>query len=374
MNSLERQKKIFIISSLVIPMALLIGFVVVPAFDLIRMSFTNWDGYSKTYDYIGIGNYFDMLKNKDLWQSLRNNAVYFFGHLLFIPVELMFAVLLTSKLRASKFYKTMVFMDEVKNRDKRLQQTIRMGDYKRIDGGVQTPAPPIFSYTYTGYQPIKYCLDDVFYDSGANNDNSIPLIRFAEVLLNYAEAKAELGVFTDADWEKTIGALRGRAGITGGLTARPTKADPYLQANYFPEITDPSLLEIRRERGIELVFEGLRFSDLLRWKKGNLMTMPWNGFYVPELDKPMDLNEDGILDVCFTMNENVENPISGVTYVVVSEMKAGKVNPQRLSGNTKGELTWLNNIPRVWEDKHYLYPIPDLDIIMNPNLTQNPGW
>lgn len=37
------------------------------------------------------------------------------------------------------------------------------------------------------------------------------------------------------------------------------------------------------------------------------MTMPWNGFYVPELDKPMDLNEDGILDVCFTMNENVEN-------------------------------------------------------------------
>ena len=66
MNSLERQKKIFIISSLVIPMALLIGFVVVPAFDLIRMSFTNWDGYSKTYDYIGIGNYFDMLKNKDL--------------------------------------------------------------------------------------------------------------------------------------------------------------------------------------------------------------------------------------------------------------------------------------------------------------------
>ena len=50
MNSLERQKKIFIISSLVIPMALLIGFVVVPAFDLIRMSFTNWDGYSKTYD------------------------------------------------------------------------------------------------------------------------------------------------------------------------------------------------------------------------------------------------------------------------------------------------------------------------------------
>ena len=81
-------------------------------------------------------------------------------------------------------------------------------------GGLQTPAPPIFSYTYTGYQPIKYCLDDVFYDSGANNDNSIPLIRFAEVLLNYAEAKAELWSLHGCGLgKKSIGALRGRAGI-----------------------------------------------------------------------------------------------------------------------------------------------------------------
>lgn len=271
-------------------------------------------------------------------------------------------------------YQTMIFMEEVKNRDKRLQQTIRVGDYKRIDGGVETPAPPIFSYTYTGYQPIKYVLDDVFYDSGVNNDNSIPLIRYAEILLNYAEAKAELGTLTDQDWATTVGALRGRAGISGGLTTKPAKVDPYLQANYFPEIADPSLLEIRRERSIELVFEGLRFGDLLRWKKGDLMTMPWNGFYVPELDKPMDLNEDGIPDVCFTMSENVSNPIAGLTYVVISETKGGKVNPQRLSGNTKGELTWLNNIPRIWEDRQYLYPIPEMDIIMNPNLKQNKGW
>ncbi len=115
MNSLERQKKIFIVTSLVIPMALLIGFVMVPAFDLIRMSFTDWDGYSKSYEVIGIENYISMFKNKDLWQSLRNNAVYFFGHLLFIPIELMFAVLLTSKLRAAKFYKTMVFMPYIIN-------------------------------------------------------------------------------------------------------------------------------------------------------------------------------------------------------------------------------------------------------------------
>lgn len=115
MNSLEKQKKRFIICSLLIPMALLIGFVMVPAFDLIRMSFTNWDGFSKEYDWINLENYIAMFKNENLWLSLKNNAVYFIAHLLFIPVELAFAVLLTSKLRASKFYKTMVFMPYIIN-------------------------------------------------------------------------------------------------------------------------------------------------------------------------------------------------------------------------------------------------------------------
>lgn len=115
MNSLEKQKKRFIICSLLIPMALLIGFVMVPAFDLIRMSFTNWDGFSKEYVWINLENYIAMFKNENLWLSLKNNAVYFIAHLLFIPVELAFAVLLTSKLRASKFYKTMVFMPYIIN-------------------------------------------------------------------------------------------------------------------------------------------------------------------------------------------------------------------------------------------------------------------
>ncbi|MEG0215419.1 MAG: sugar ABC transporter permease [Hungatella sp.] len=115
MKSLEKQKKIFIVCALVIPMALLIGFVMVPAFDLVRMSFTDWDGISADFQWIGFGNYASMLKNQDLWLSLRNNAVYFAGHLLFIPIELAFAVLLTSKLRAAKFYKTMVFMPYIIN-------------------------------------------------------------------------------------------------------------------------------------------------------------------------------------------------------------------------------------------------------------------
>ena len=95
-------------------------------------------------------------------------------------------------------------------------------------------------------------------------------MRYAEILLNYAEAKAELGTLTDEDWAKTIGALRARAGITGGtdetgtLTTKPVKAEPYIKA-YYPGVTDPAILEVRRERGIELCLEGFRFDDLKRW-------------------------------------------------------------------------------------------------------------
>lgn len=270
-------------------------------------------------------------------------------------------------------YQTLPFVQEVANRDKRLQQTIRMGDYKRINGGTAEAAPPVFSYTYTGYQPIKWTLDDTRYDGGTLNINSICLMRYAEVLLNYAEAKAELGTFTDADWAKTIGALRSRAGITGGLTAKPLIADPYLQQNYFPEISDPSLLEIRRERGIELSLEGFRFDDIVRWKHGELMTKIWNGFYVPALNVPMDLNGDGTLDVCF-YQVMPATTVAGVNYINVAPTISGGVNPQRLSNDTSGELTWLTTTTRVFDQKNYLYPIPEADRLANPKLTQNTGW
>lgn len=115
MNSLAKKKRRFILLSLIVPSILLVCFVVFPAIDLFRMSFTDWDGYSETSKFIGFENYISMFKNKDLWQSLQNNAVYFFTHLLMIPVELAFAVLLTSRLRAAKLYKTMVFMPYIIN-------------------------------------------------------------------------------------------------------------------------------------------------------------------------------------------------------------------------------------------------------------------
>lgn len=265
-------------------------------------------------------------------------------------------------------YETMTFMDEVRDRDRRLQQTIRLGDYTRINAGVEVPGPPLFSQTLTGYQPIKWTLDDVGIDGGRNNTNDVAIFRYAEVLLNYAEAKAELGTLTAADWERTVGALRRRAGVTGGLTSLPSRADPYLQATYFPDIADPVILEVRRERGIELVLEGLRFYDIIRWKRGELMEMEWRGFYVPALNEHMDLNEDGMPDVYFYIGTPPENQIDGVFYLDVG------ADPRVLSDGASGELVWLNNIPRAWEEKKYLYPIPAVHLQANPNLGQNPGW
>ena len=115
MNKLNKKRRQFIFISLLIPVTLLIAFVVFPAIDLFRMSFTDWDGFSADYHFINFENYIFMFHNKDLWLSLRNNAVYFVIHLFMILVELAFAVLLTSKLRAAKFYKTMVFLPYIIN-------------------------------------------------------------------------------------------------------------------------------------------------------------------------------------------------------------------------------------------------------------------
>lgn len=269
-------------------------------------------------------------------------------------------------------YETMLFQDEMVGRDKRLKQTIRGVDYERTNNGVPFKAAPDMLYSYTGYQPIKWSLDDIYIDTRDLNYNSVSIFRYAEVLLNYAEAKAELGSLTDADWAMTIGELRARAGITGGLDTKPTVIDPYLQTKYFPNISDPVILEIRRDRGIELAMEGFRFYDIVRWKRGELMEMEWNGIYVSALDTPMDLNQDGVMDVVYYKTPPASTP--SYPAIPVSDLYGGQPNPYRLSNDTYGEITWLNTIHRKWEDKNYYYPIPETDRLTNPNLEQNPGW
>ena len=270
-------------------------------------------------------------------------------------------------------YKTSSFQEECKNRDMRLSQTIRTPGYTRISGGSIVETPPNYAYAITGYHTSKFTLKDVQYDNVDICDNNVPVFRYAEVLLNYAEAKAELGTLTDSDWSKTIGTLRARAGITGGLNSKPTKVDQYLQQRFFPTINNPEILEIRRERGIELSFEGFSWQDILRWKVGELATRDWDGIYIPEFEVPYDMNEDGKLDVCFT---KLLNPVKvpGVFYLYVGEKLANGADNNVQLGADGHTLVFLKNQKRTWHDKLYFYPIPAGDLVKNPNLGQNTGW
>lgn len=266
-------------------------------------------------------------------------------------------------------YKT--FAEETSGRDYRLNQTIRGADYTCKDKeGVFVPTPAnMTGHSLTGYQFTKYVMDDISFDGGRTNYNDVPIARYAEVLLNYAEAKAELGTLTDTDWEKTIGALRGRAGITGGLDKKPTTADPYMMSIY-TGVTDPVILEVRREREIELILEGLRLNDLKRWACGKLWeTAAWDGIYIPALNTPLDLNGDGTNDVFVTEDSKYSGPYKSIAMYTGDNLKVVK-----LADDTKGGYRLNYEISRVWNDNMYIYPIPEIVIQKNPNLKQNPGW
>ena len=266
------------------------------------------------------------------------------------------------------------FAEETAGRDARLCQTIRGADYTRKDkSGTYVRTAPDMSLSLTGYQYTKYVMDDSGYDNGRTNDNDVPLMRFAEVLLNYAEAKAELGTITADDWTRTIGALRRRAGITGGdLDTLPTVVDTYLQQTFYPNVTSPVILEVRRERAIELILEGFRLTDLKRWACGSdWQTVPWDGVYIPGLDRPVDLNGDGVVDLYVTSDADYQKngQYKSVAMILNKEQKAVPVADDPSGGYVLGY-----ELPRKWNDNMYLYPVPENVILKNDALKQNPGW
>ena len=266
------------------------------------------------------------------------------------------------------------FAEETTGRDARMCQTIRGADYTRKDkSGTYVRTAPDMSLSLTGYQYTKYVMDDSGYDNGRTNDNDVPLMRFAEVLLNYAEAKAELGSITADDWSRTIGALRRRAGITGGdLDQLPTVVDTYLQQTFYPNVTSPVILEVRRERAIELILEGFRMNDLKRWACGSdWQTVPWDGVYIPGLDRPIDLNGDGTIDLYVTTDADYQKngQYKSVAMILNKEQKAVQVADDPAGGYVLGY-----ELPRKWNDNMYLYPVPENVILKSPELKQNPGW
>lgn len=263
-------------------------------------------------------------------------------------------------------YATMQYMDEFQNRDCRLMQTVISPSYQRKISGTVKPDAPNFSMTSTGYQLIKWAIDDDVHVGKATANNSIPIFRYAEVLLNYAEAKAELGECDETVWNATVKPLRERAGVEGKI---PATYDPYVAAYFKNQTTDKWVLEVRRERGVELAFEGVRYDDIMRWKQGDLIENIWQGIYIPQKGEAYDLNGDGVKDVAVVDKEPpAGEKIKGVQYVVI-----GKTN--RLSEGDHGYIEFGFSQGRKWDDKKYFRPIPLTATQINPALLpQNLGW
>ena len=262
-------------------------------------------------------------------------------------------------------YKSTTYAEQFENRDYRLQQTVISPEYRKLVGGTSKLFAPDLSVSYTGYQVIKFNIDDDSYEASGICWNCLPILRYAEVLLNYAEAKAELGEFDDAVWDKTIKPLRERAGVK---SIYPTAADPYMVEYFQNQVTDPFILEVRRERGIELTMENSRYQDIIRWHQGELFARPWKGIWIAASETPIDLNGDGVNDCIVTSDPNNKSPLKILFIDGASE--AG----HKLSRGTSGNILPATAIERKWHDYKYVKPIPTTALQENPNLTQNPEW
>ncbi len=216
-----------------------------------------------------------------------------------------------------------------KDRDPRLSATIVYHKYPwpRIGGGVDTiyirpgstPSGASNANEYsnagqgsaTGYYWRKY-FDPKYTAPGFSSGLNLHLIRYADVLLMYAEAKQSLGQLDATVWDKTIKPIRQRAGFTNA------------GALNFP--TSGNLRDIvRNERRSEFAMEGLRIDDIRRWKIAETVLNGW---------------------------------AHGARYG----------DPSIDNGYLRVQLRVFNT------NKHYLWPIPASELLLNKNLTQNPNY
>ena len=283
-------------------------------------------------------------------------------------------------------YKTMQYYDEMQNRDPRLTQTVVGPGYMRINS--DKVESPNFSSSTTGYQIIKW-VTDASGDGYMGSSNDYILFRAAEVYLNYAEAKAELGTLTQEDLEISIKKIRDRVGMPNiDMFAANANPDPYLCApeTGYRNVTGPNkgvILEIRRERTIELCLEGHRYYDIIRWKEGKMFEQPFLGMYFPGLTQGSGDNRYDVFD----MNDGIAGDKEKVDICIYTGKKPSVKNIRKfyklgeefvLTDGDKGNIIChdIEKEPRQWnEERDYFFPIPTTErSLTNGALTQNPGW
>lgn len=263
-------------------------------------------------------------------------------------------------------YNQITFTEEVDNRDPRLSQTIRTSGYTRKGQSIELA--PNLGATVTGYQITKYVTEAV-YDTNGQSITDLPLLRFGEVVLNYAEAKAELNILTQEDLDNSLNLLRDRLDMPNlSLEKANNNPDPFLASQY-PNVNGNNkgaILEIRRERRIELYMEDFRWDDIVRWKAGETLTQYIRGMFFPSAGE-YDLTGDGETNVVLYEGERPDNLVTGIQYYELGSDifldENGLIEP-----HPDFDDRTFN------EDKDYLYPIPLIELQLNSNLEQNPGW
>lgn len=227
--------------------------------------------------------------------------------------------------------------DQLAVRDQRLAQTIYpVVAYTGFSFQTHNTAPMTST---TGYLVRKYNNFAIPYaDACTANKNytSAPIYWGAEMYLAYAEAKAELGDFTDADLNKTLNKLYKRAGLpaqtVASLSGMTDTANDMNVSNL--------IWEIRRCRRCELIMDNdIRYWDLVRWH---------------QLEKLAYANNPAIIQ-----GANVKN---------------AWVKPSESFKVTGDYLNCALDNNRTWNDRNYLYPVPSQQRMLNQELTQNPGW
>ena len=207
------------------------------------------------------------------------------------------------------------------------------------------------SGSVTGYANVKFSSADPTQWVANATTYDWFVYRYAEVLLNYAEAKYELGEMSQDVLDKTINLLRDRVEMPH-LTMNVGFTDPNWP-DYGYDV-DPLLQEIRRERRIELVAEGFRYDDIIRWKGVKLYENPKTVLGIRVTDKVISLYDEG--------------SFGGDKGRALVEYE-GKTYIRPYSKD-------LNDAGRKWaaDDKRFLNPISKNVMLINPAITQNPGW
>lgn len=275
-------------------------------------------------------------------------------------------------------YQTMQFVQEFTGRDPRLSQTMFYPGLKLAVNPPNVAVPYVvrLNKNFSGYHQLKGYINST--DSKILDGVDFPAYRYAEVLLILAEAKAELGTLTQSDLDNSVNLLRKRVNMPiMTLAAANADIDPVLAAKY-PDVSGANkgvILEIRRERRVELAMEGFRFDDINRWYAGKQLEKIPEGMYFPGLGK-YDLTGDGIEDIILIDKGTAVPPSAsqetnslGVKLVYYKAGLIGEdVTVYLKNGNSGGAIVTETRLRNFKEPQYYYRPVPFNEMLINPKL------